>query len=128
MHFTGPAVDRDGGADADGDYVYSGIQAINPQISTHVPYEGSPYVFTVSPIPASDYLNIQYRLDEKENVSFTLYDLSGKTVAHLLAGSVREGLCIEHLDLEENKVSSGIYILKMVSGSMVQSKKVVIGR
>jgi hypothetical protein len=78
------------------------------------------------PNPFNSSTTIQYTLDRSSHVRLHVYSIQGKRVASLLnayrdAGSYRT---VWHAD----EVSSGLYILRLIAGDHVVSKKVMLVR
>jgi len=78
------------------------------------------------PNPFNAQTNIEYQVPETGNVSIRLYDLKGQQVAEL----VNESHAAGQYDVVFNApdLASGVYLVRMVAGVDVQSRKVVLMR
>ncbi len=81
---------------------------------------------TIGPNPFRDYLRIGYKLissDHMKMVNISLYDLRGKKVATVVNENRAEG---QHAFFFKDKLTAGVYIIKMsVNNTLVGTKKVV---
>jgi hypothetical protein len=60
----------------------------------------------------------------KSPVQIGLYDVQGKMVLNLFEGVLNEGKF--HSTIHRDQLNAGIYLLKMISGESIVTKKVVI--
>ena len=81
---------------------------------------------TVHPNPSTGPLNITYTLAEDGEVSLSFYDLAGHRVALLEDELQEEG--IHSMQLGPDGLHTGIYFLKLESGSSVEMARIVICR
>jgi hypothetical protein len=70
---------------------------------------------TTFPNPFSGQATLRFSLDESSAVSVDIYDMTGQTVRHMDAGHRAAG--INTLTIQQGGLNSGIYILKLNSGS-----------
>jgi hypothetical protein len=76
---------------------------------------------TVFPNPANDLVAIQITGLRKENVTIELYDITGRFIQKT---SMYQGSTIAYFDTQ--KLYSGQYLVKIISGTTVISKKITI--
>lgn len=89
------------------------------------------FSFSISPNPARNAVQIQLALPEKSDVNVKIYDASGKLVRRLISGVQPAGIHRFNwngYDNHGNKVSSGVYFLKVSAGSHHTTQKVLITR
>lgn len=99
--------------------------------STFVEYPSSPnssIEAEVYPNPTSDKVAFSYKVKKEENVTLTVVDNSGKNVTTLISGERRSsGMYIEHFDIKEHQLSSGVYYFVLSrEGQETQVKKFVV--
>ncbi len=87
-------------------------------------YFGSSEV-SIYPNPAKSMLNLSINSHQFANVELVIYDLLGQVVVkqNLL---IKSGLNENHINV--NDLSNGIYMLKMMNGEQVFTKKIVISK
>jgi 1,4-alpha-glucan branching enzyme len=86
---------------------------------------GSDNKLILSPNPADSHLNISFKLNESAHVSFNLYNLQGLKVATIHEGSFKRGRQSIAYELPAH-LPSGLYVVKMLTGSQVASQKFII--
>ena len=84
---------------------------------THSTEEGAS--FAVTPSSNSNELTLRFRLPERDDVAFELYDLLGQNVAKLGHGTYRAGE--HHLTMQLPDLPTGAYMLVMNTSSEVLS-------
>jgi len=67
------------------------------------------------PNPFTDQATIQFTLDKSTNVSIDIYDITGKTVRSINAGSFAAGE--NSVVIQREDLNSGIYLLKLNAGT-----------
>ena len=81
--------------------------------------------FKLWPNPAENYLNIEYHLQEKENIRIVLYDLLGQEVLCVQdAGIIDAG--VHNIQANLDDLVSGVYICRIEGQSASVSRKLVI--
>ncbi len=86
----------------------------------------SPVAFTASPNPASDYVNIAFRLDEPAMVSYTVDDQTGRLVGKIDEQKLDPGDYSQQVSLRD--IPNGVYFLRAIVNSKPVTKKIVIQR
>ena len=79
---------------------------------------------SVYPNPASDEAMINYTLEQPSEVTFKLFDLSGREVSEFACGRQSKGLHIQKMDVQH--LQRGIYMIQMVSGNTSKSAKLIV--
>ena len=80
----------------------------------------------VAPNPANDYTNVSYELKEAKKVSYTLYDVNGRTIISEELGSQARG--VHKLNINTSGFDAGVYYLIMTVGESTVSEKIVISK
>ncbi len=91
-------------------------------ISTEVPQNfnlGQNY-----PNPFNPTTNININVKEVGNVKIAVYDITGKEVAILVNEVMRPG--IYKVDFNASKLTSGIYLYRMITSTFTETKKMVL--
>ena len=78
------------------------------------------------PNPTSSNINIEYRLGAESDVNLSLYNVKGDLVRHTDIGSKTEGIHTFKLDLLNNSLSPGIYVMQLKTNSTIQTNKIII--
>ncbi len=83
---------------------------------------------TVFPNPTKGHITVRMELSPSEEVSFMLYDITGRAVGNMVNYTVSEG--DQELDLDLHKlrknIFSGVYILRIESASVKMSQRIII--
>lgn len=78
----------------------------------------------IFPNPFSQELNLEYFLSKKENVQINIYDVLGKEIIKVQAGSRNAGL--QKFSIDGSKLSNpGIYLMYFTVGNETQIKKII---
>ena len=77
----------------------------------------------IYPNPANNHFTLEYFNPQPGNVSFKIYDLSGRVLREIELVGLHEHIKAE-IDLSE--IESGVYLLSMRSGSAVETRKFVV--
>jgi uncharacterized delta-60 repeat protein len=97
----------------------SGIVLPNTEFNT------SKYGFTIYPNPVNQIVNLDFNLDNPENISIDLYDCNGRKLANLLEKKAfATGYFSQKLEIPES-LSKGIYFLNISKGTTISSIKIV---
>ena len=83
-----------------------------------------------SPSPSRDKVNISYALPKAADISLKLYDATGQLRAILDQGRKAAGEYSAMLDLRDSRfgITSGVYLIRLISPGFVQTRKVVIAQ
>ncbi|MFM2229415.1 MAG: hypothetical protein RL607_673 [Bacteroidota bacterium] len=83
--------------------------------------------FVVFPNPVVENANIEFALNSDSNVEIQLYTINGQLLTSVFNGKVKSG--------EQNSVSfttigmkSGVYFMKMITDTAVETKSVIVGQ
>ena len=101
--------------DVNGDFRTSDVVTVDREPTSHG-------IVSIFPNPASDQLILHYYSEFNETVSITLFDQLGQRVVHYNE-SAKKGP--EEMLLSLNGISSGIYLLEMVSGNRIEQHRFV---
>ncbi len=74
------------------------------------------------PNPTNNQLNIEYSLGAESDVNLFLYNVKGDLVRHTDIGSKTEGIHTFKLDLSNNRLSPGIYVMQLKTNNSIQIK------
>lgn len=85
--------------------------------------EKAELIQSLYPNPARQVVNTQVKIDRKDNAVVTLTDLSGRT-AIIKSFSLNSG--INNCSLNVENLSSGVYVLKIVTGNVTESRTIVV--
>ena len=78
------------------------------------------------PNPTSSNINIEYSLSAESDVNLSLYNVKGDLVRHTDIGSKTEGIHTFKLDLSNNRLSPGIYVMQLKTNNSIQTNKIII--
>ncbi|HNW53898.1 MAG TPA: T9SS type A sorting domain-containing protein [Bacteroidales bacterium] len=79
---------------------------------------------SVTPNPANDFVNVDFKLDKPVNVKVSVYNLLGKEVMNKDCGKQTSGE--SRVTLNTSNFSSGIYFMTLQAENEKVTKKVVI--
>lgn len=79
---------------------------------------------SVFPNPVSEFANIQIQLTGNARVIVTLFDISGRKISDIIDESLSAGLNTRQF--ERQGLSSGVYFIKIISGSETLTRKLVL--
>lgn len=110
-----------------GGYYYSGVEEGFPR-------ERKPVVFSLSqnyPNPVISGTHIEYALPKATSITLKIYDVMGRAIRTLVAGSQKPGKYRVYWDGTDNgrgKVASGIYFYRMETSEFKSTKKMIVLR
>jgi len=88
---------------------------------------GEPSTLDVYPNPAEDITNIEVQAAKSERAVMEIFDLSGRSVAHLLGQDVKAGQTYRMV-YDASDLTNGIYVIKYVTNSETVIEKIMINR
>lgn len=86
---------------------------------------------TITPNPVSDIGQISFTGDASSQVSLGIYDLTGNLVRNLINSAIISGNRIVNWDGSDdlgNKLSGGVYLVRLTSGTNIQTAKLILYR
>lgn len=78
------------------------------------------------PNPASNNIYIEYSLHVESDASLSLYTINGDLVKHADISYQKEGFHSFKLELSNNRLSPGIYVIQLKTNSSIQTNKIII--
>jgi hypothetical protein len=115
-----------GGPDVffNGDLASGCISATAIQSFVSTAYSGSEPDLTIAPNPTESVAFISYSTLDHERMSLEVLDLQGRVVEVLLSGNQdqREG----RIEFDGSALTSGIYLVRLISGDQMEVKKLII--
>ncbi len=100
--------DDDGGGELDNNLIIQDTYKIN----------------SVYPNPFNPTTTIMYQIPEFSNISIDVYNMNGQMIQNLHSGFKNPG---EYSIIwNASNVTSGIYLIKLVSGSFIETQKVIL--
>ena len=78
------------------------------------------------PNPTSDQINVEYRLNEETDLDLSVYNIKGDLIKIIDLGSMSEGSHTYQLDLSQNSLSPGIYVVQLRTNSSIQTNKIIL--
>lgn len=124
FYFAGIAANSDGNENSD--YVYSSSQIIAPQTATGIQSVQQQNIFSISPQPANDFMNIKYNLEKAEALSISIFTLEGKLKVKLINEEVKVGIHSDRFLLNRNSLGSGTYIVQFKIDSKIYAQKLIL--
>ncbi len=78
----------------------------------------------MSPNPAKDMVNIEFKLNEKSTTLIQLFDLNGKQIKSLMDSELASGSY--NLNFNVRDLDRGIYLVRTVANENVVTTKLVV--
>ena len=78
------------------------------------------------PNPFRSSTEIRFGLPKAAEVSLEVYDMLGRRVARLASGQMEAGF--HHARLNGSRLSSGVYMYRLVAGNFAETKRMVVVR
>lgn len=97
----------------------------NAKVAANIKQDKILSVLKVYPNPVSDQINLILRLDRESNLSVKIMDLLGNEVVTLSNERISSGEQTKSYTIP-NRLNSGIYFLKIVSGSETIVKRISV--
>lgn len=109
----------------------SSLYSIRLSTTTGIEHHGSiiPGKYDLDPNfpnPFNPSTTIHYQIPVRDHVSLKVYDMLGRDVATLIDEYQNPGEYSCQFSSENNRLSSGIYIYRMIAGSFIQSNKMIL--
>ncbi len=80
----------------------------------------------IRPNPADKEFVLSFSLVKAGRVTAELFDLQGRAISTLIDGNFQRGASSVNVNLPDNLPGSGVYILRIVSGSEAKTKRLMI--
>ncbi|MBI4930623.1 MAG: T9SS type A sorting domain-containing protein [Bacteroidetes bacterium] len=122
FYTTGLAADNSGGTS--GDHVYRDTLVVCEGFVGIAEGSASNFNFSVSPNPASDYVNVHFTLKEASSVTVDLMDINGNKVASLISANGMKGDINKTFNV--SSYSKGVYFLKIKDENSSSLRKIII--
>jgi len=84
----------------------------------------APSKLSITPNPVASSATISFSLQQLEKVSLNLYDMTGRLVNKVAEGEFNEG--VHQVTLGTKDLNAGIYILRVQTGTSIETKKLVV--
>lgn len=98
-----------------------GLTSINPS-GSEIPNSYS--LYQNYPNPFNPNTNIKFSIPEPGKVKLVVFDITGKQVAELVNGNYSAGTY--KVDFDASKLSSGLYLYKIITDSFTETKKMIL--
>jgi hypothetical protein len=82
------------------------------------------HTLSIAPNPVSGSAKVSFNLKKTRNVSLAIYDISGRLVKTIADKKFDEG--IHEINLNTNNMNPGIYLLRMESEGILQTRKFIV--
>ena len=122
FYFSGMAADNSG--NEAGDYVYTGSQTVTPASTVGV-QEVQANTSALQVINLSSALHLTYSAKASATANVELYDIKGSLVNRVAFGKQNAGNVELDMPLT-GSLKSGVYIVKVIQGSDILTKKAVL--
>jgi len=107
------------------DVVSGAVSGVKTPVNSNTKPEKLLTVLKVYPNPVDDQINIILRLDRDSNLSVKILDLLGNEIVTLSNERIQAGEHTKNYSIP-NRLNSGIYFLKIVSGSETIVKRISV--
>jgi hypothetical protein len=107
----------------------SGFLYLPWQVVTDASGGGMPLVsrlYQNYPNPFNPFTTIKFSLSKDSKVSLKVYDVAGRVVRTVIDREMSAG--VYEIPLQANGLTSGVYFLRLRSGNLVQTRKMVLLR
>ncbi len=121
-YYSGVAGNNDNLCSA-ADNVYVGYTQLTP-LNTGIASTNDALSLEVYPNPASDNLHVDFSLTEDAHVAAEIFSMDGRKIKTLEDRNAMAGSFTGNYDITD--LSSGIYILKITSGTQTSTKRIVV--
>ncbi|SVB01051.1 uncharacterized protein METZ01_LOCUS153905 [marine metagenome] len=100
------------------------FEEVEPLAITAPTIPGDYNLHSVYPNPFNPVTTIAYEVPNTSQVTIKVYDISGREVAQLVNSEIAQGF--HTIDWNATNHASGAYFVKMVAGSFVQTRKMIL--
>ena len=80
-------------------------------------------VLHLYPNPTTSAFNLEYTLNEADNVDINIYDITGRQLKHIFHSGQNPGKHLEQIDIHD--FPTGIYLVKMQMNNMTKEVKLI---
>lgn len=87
-------------------------------------FANNEFPFLIFPNPTENLTTIQFSLVHQSRIQISVFDISGKEILILVNDEVQAG--IRSLQINTSDFAKGVYILKMISDSEIETRKLVV--
>ncbi len=103
--------------EATGEEVFLGLVSLNRETGTA--FE----LVQLSPVPAQDFLNVQYQAPAETTVTVNVYDISGRTI---LAQTVNANAGLQSMQLDLNDFAAGMYFIRLTTATEELTERFIV--
>lgn len=100
------------------------VNAVGTDENTIGNVNGQDLNLSIYPNPVASRMEVQLNLAERQDVTFYVYDLSGKIVLSERAGNLTSGN--QTVELNVGRLTKGNYMLRCVAGPVTQTMKFIV--
>ncbi|MCX6147206.1 MAG: carboxypeptidase regulatory-like domain-containing protein [Candidatus Kapabacteria bacterium] len=104
----------------------SGIDFTMVKIISLVEMDYDSNILKISPNPVKDICNISYHSEKDCNIEITLYSNTGRNLGRIYQGIATSGVNYYNLNINNNEISSGSYILEINNYQSKVLQKIII--
>ena len=83
-------------------------------------------LMTATPNPASDVIEVNYKLPQSAFTTIELFDITGKRISIFVNGKETQGLHSFKINVQDNEIRKGTYLLQLISGESRFVQKIEI--
>ena len=87
-------------------------------------YKASAVKLSAYPNPVTDHFTLSFELEKASNVSIDIFDITGKLMRSINAGTYDEGE--NSMTIQRDGLNSGMYLLKLNGGTNSSHKKIIV--
>jgi len=103
---------------------YAALQSLLTDVNNTTDTPEDFYLLQNYPNPFNPSTKIRFAIPEKSQVKLALYDILGRELATILDEEINPG--IKEVELNGSNLSSGIYLVKMITNSYQQTIKITL--
>ena len=83
-------------------------------------------LMTATPNPAIDLIEVNYKLPQTAYTTIELFDITGKRISTFVSGKETQGLHSFKINIQDNEIGKGTYLLQLISGESRFVQKIEI--